>query len=467
MNNDIEGGLSEQYKKSLPAVRQALFLIIGILILSAVEGVILPSFAQADLFPELSSEALAKEEAEEDDFTLSGYTEVGKRSTAEDYEEEDTDDDYTYRNYHLKLEQKVSDRLSYDISSFVYDKDYKAADSLDNISKIFKTNWSYYLKKVKEESLKLDFKLQYKEKRYKNTPSSEYDQISAVPSLTFQKKDLYAIDLAIGLDNFDYLAEGQKDQFKVFTRVGGKRYLLDKKLMLTGSYKLENTEQKKIGRKRAKQEISGGFDYIFELPWIYKIITRASWGERDTKEEEGRDEDFDYEYWQYYTKTEHRISPKLKTGLKYQYFKKDYLTADLDHKGFYIQNSWNYEVLDDEKQRAGLDFAVEHKDAKYSLKSGNDYQKETLGVKATYQRKKNYKLQAALEQNFYDFNDSSLPAGQAGNDKKITYTKLSAEKLFLEGDLVLSLDLKYRCTDYEQKDDKEQEAVRIAFKYRF
>ena len=480
MNNDIERGFGGQYKK-------ALFLIIGILIL--------PSFAWADLFPDLSSEAFAKEEAEGesltagqagtsakgDDFTLSGYTEVGRSSTAEDYEEEDTDDDYTYRNYHLKLEQKVSDRLSYDISSFVYNKDYKTADSLDNISKVFKTNWSYYLKKVKpggsglasdsqsqkEKSLRLDFKVKYKEKRYNNTPANEYDELSAAPSLTFQKKDIYSINLSLGLDNFDYLAEGQKDQLKVFTRAGGKRYLLDKKLMLTGSYKLENTEQEKIGRKRTKQEILGGFDYILELPWIYKIVTRASWGERDTKEEEERDEDFDYEYWQYYTKTEHRLSPKLKTGLKYQYFEKDYLTADLDHKGFYVQNSWDYEVLDDEKQRVGLDFAVEHKDARYSLKSGNDYQKETLGVKATYQRKKNYKLQAVLEQNFYDFNDSGLPAGEEGNDKKRTYAKLSAEKLFLEGDLVLFLDLKYRCTDYERKDDKGQEAVRIAFKYRF
>jgi len=43
-------------------VKRAFFLIIGLLVL--------PSVARAD------------------DFTLSGYTEVGKRSTAEDYEEE-------------------------------------------------------------------------------------------------------------------------------------------------------------------------------------------------------------------------------------------------------------------------------------------------------------------------------------------------------------------------------------------
>ncbi len=97
-------------------VKKALFLIVGILVL--------PSLARAD------------------DFVLSGYTEVGKRSTSEDYEEEDTDDDYAYQNYHLKLEQEVSDRLSYDISSFIYKKDYKSRDSLDNISRLCKTNWS-------------------------------------------------------------------------------------------------------------------------------------------------------------------------------------------------------------------------------------------------------------------------------------------------------------------------------------
>ncbi|MEK6528378.1 MAG: hypothetical protein AABZ36_05815 [Nitrospirota bacterium] len=430
-------------------------LIIGILIL--------PSLVEADL----SAEASAKG----DDFTLSGYIEVGRKSTAEDYEEEDTDDDYTFQNYHLKLEQRVSDRLSYDISSFVYDKDYKAADSLDNISRIFKTNWSYYLKKLKEESLELDFSVKYKEKRYKNSPGNEYNEIRAVPSLIFKKKDLYTIDLALGIDNFDYLAEGQKNQFKIFTKIGGERYFLDKKLLLTSSYKIEQLEQEKADRKRTKHEVLGGFDYLFDIPWIYKIVTRVSWGQRDTKEEEERDEDYDYEYWRYFAKTEHRINPKLKTNLKYQYFKKDYLTADLDHRGFYIQNSWDYEVLDDEKQRIGFDLGLEHKDVKYNLKSGNDYQKETAEVKLSYKRKKNWQTSIGLEENFYDFSSPSGIPQNAGddstNDKKRSYAKISVEKLFLEGDLVLSLDLKYIYTDYEQKDDKEQEAVRIAFKYRF
>lgn len=415
-------------------MKQVIFIIIGILSL--------PSLGLAD------------------DFTLSGYAEIGKRSTAEDYEEEDTDDDYTYRNYHLKFKQKVSSRLNYDISSFFYNKDYKSRDSLDNISRIFKNGFSYYIRKLKEKSLKLDFRLKYKEKRYDNTPRNEYDQIRATPSLTFKKKELYTAKVSLGIDNFDYLEATEKDQLKIFGKIDGKRYFLEKKLMLTSSYKIETTGQKKINRERTKHDIRGGFDYIFDLSWIYKITTRASWGQRDTKEEEQRDEDFDYDYWLYYAKTEHKITPKLKTNLKYQYFKKDYVSADLDHRGFYIRNGWDYEILDDGKQKLWLDLGAEHKDVEYNLKSGNNYQKETLKVKINYKREKNWKVSTGLEENFYDFNNSN-------NDKIRYYAIVSGEKLFLDGDLVLSIDFKYRYTDYDKKNDSEQEAVRVAFKYKF
>ena len=155
-----------------------------------------------------------------------------------------------------------------------------------------------------------------------------------VPTLTFKKKDLYTVDLTAGIDNFDYLApEGGKISLRFLVRLG-RQIFPGKKLMLTSAYKIETLEQKITDRKRTKHEVLGGFDYLFDLPWVYKITTRAGWGQRDTKEDEERDEDYDYEYWRYYTKTEHRINPKLKTDLKYQYFKKDYISADLDHRVF-------------------------------------------------------------------------------------------------------------------------------------
>lgn len=458
----------------------------------------LPYMARAD------SSTLAEEESasvKAEDFVFSGYSEAGRRSQAEDFVEEDTDEDYSYQNYHLKFEraplqvhakgravassdllvtgQRVSQRLtpletlkrlenktrslsglSYDVSSFVYHKDYKTRDSLDNISRIFKAGLAYDLKRFEQELIRFDFKLKVRQKRYQNNPASEYDEIGAAPALTFEEKDNYRVDLTLGVDNFNYLAEGEKDQFKTLAGMGTKKHFLEKRLTMVSSYKIEQLEQKKANHKKTKQEAGGGFDYEFGLPWIHKHVSRLSWGQRDTKDEEERDEDIDFEYWQYYLKSEHRINPKLKTHLKYQYFAKDYINTDLDHWGFYIRNALDYELLDDQRQRLWLDFAVEHKEVKYNLKPGNDYQKETLEAKISYKRKKNWHSSIGLEDNFYDFSAKD-------NDKNRSYLKLSAEKLFQGGDLALSADFKYRFTDYAQKEDQEEGALRLGFKYRF
>ena len=417
----------------------------------------MPYMAWAD------SSALAEGEsasAKAEDFVFSGYSEAGRRSQAEDFAEEDTDEDYGYQNYHLKFEQRASERLSYDVSSFVYRKDYKARNSLDNISRIFKAGLAYDLKRFEQELIRFDFKLKSRQRRYKNSPASEYDEISAAPALTFEEKDNYRVDLTLGVDNFDYLAEGEKDQFKTSAGLGGRKHFLEKRLTLISSYRIERLDQEKANRKKTKQEVDGGFDYEFELPWIYQLVSRLSWGQRDTKDEEERDEDMDFEYWQYYVKSEHKINPKLKTHLKYQYFAKDYISADLDHRGFYFQNALDYEVLDSQRQRFWLDFSIAYKEVEYNLKPDNDYQKVSLQAKVSYKRKKNWQASLGLEDNFYDFSAQD-------NDKKRSYLKLSAEKLFQGGDLILSVDFKYRFTNYAKKEDQQEEALRLGFKYRF
>jgi hypothetical protein len=412
-------------------VKRAFILVIGLLLL--------PSLSSAE------------------DFILSGYTEAGKRSTADDYEDEDEANDYTYENYHLRLNHEISDRLLYDISSFIYNKDYSSKDSLDNISRILKGKWSYYIRKSKVESMRFVLRLKYKEKRYENSRTSEYNQIRAAPTLTFKKKDIYTVNVSAGIDNYDYIESGEKDQFKIFAGIGGTRYLMKKKLKFLTSYKIESLTQQKKDREKTKHDVMGGYDFIFDLPWVYKITTRANWGIRDTKEDDQRDEDHDYEYWRFYIRTVHRINPKLKTTLKYQY---DYVSTDLDHKAFYIRNVWDYKIFDDKIQRLRLALEGEYKDVDYSLKPENSYIKEIIEIKAIYRRKKNWKAVVALKGNFYDY-DGSL------KDENRYDIKVSGEKLFFNGDLLLLVDLKYKYTDYAQKSDKAQEAVRVAFRYKF
>lgn len=154
-----------------------------------------------------------------DNSALSGYFEAGRKSQSEDFEEEEEDREYTYHNYHLRFRNEPSDRTSYALSSFIYDKDYRSEDRLDNTSKILDTRGSYYINKIKNEYLRLDIKLKYREKRYRESPSSEYDQIMFSPGLIYNRKDYYSINLSAGVNNYDYLFSENNDQLKFFFRI--------------------------------------------------------------------------------------------------------------------------------------------------------------------------------------------------------------------------------------------------------
>ncbi len=395
-----------------------------------------------------------------DDFALTGYFEAGKKTQAEDFEEEDDDREYIYQNYHVRLSHRVSVRSRYELGSFIYNKDYKSRDSLDNISKIFFARGSHYLNKQKEESLKLDIKLRYKEKRFRNTPSSEFNQIMFVPKLSYERKDSYSVYISTGINNFDYINRDSSDQLKFFSKLGVKRYLLEKNLLLLTSYKFETTVHKRTDRHKDKSDFMFGSDYICDTPLIYKVTARAQFGQKDTKDDDERDEDFDYKYRQFYVKTDHRVKTNIKTDLKYQFFKKDYVTADLDHSGFYIRNRWKYILFDDPQELLSFQFAGKHKEVQYAIKSDNDFKKEILELQGTYRRKKNWITSASLQGNMYDYQDST-------RDKNRYYVRISFEKLFPKKRLRLSLYVKYKYTDNKQRNNTEEEAVRLAFKYTF
>ncbi|MEF9426120.1 MAG: hypothetical protein L0956_02720 [Candidatus Mariimomonas ferrooxydans] len=250
------------------------------------------------------------------------------------------------------------------------------------------------------------------------------------------------------------------DQFKFFSKVAAKRYLFEKRLVLASSYKLEITAHKRADRRKNKNDFMAGFDYRFNKPLIHKITARAKLGQRDTKDDDERDEDFDYRYREFYIKIESRITSKIRATSKYHYFRKDYLTADLDHSGFYILIIWRYTMLADETQGLYFNLISKHKEVDYTIKQGSNYKKETLEIKGNYRRKKKWKVSVSLQGSIYDLKDSA-------RDKNRYYSKISFDKLFPEKNLVLSLYFKYKYTDNRQANNTEAESVRLAFRYKF
>ena len=393
------------------------------------------------------------------DSEVQGYVETGERSTLEDFEEDLDDTDYSYFKYRMKFSQDATEQIGYRIAGYVYDKDYDEADSLDNVSRTFTGGMDWRVWEGENRSLTLDLDLLLRDKQYFNSPVYEYERVKAAPGIMYRAEGLYTLKLRAGLDRYEYEEAPEKDQFIPFAKAEGRRYLMDRALTLSGSYSIKAAREPEKGRERIHRDIRAGADYKFGLTGIYKAMARAGWGNRDTRHDEEIDEDYDYEYFYWYVKTVHKVSDTVKTGLKYRFYTKDYLTGSLDHTGFSLRNGWDLEALDTSAHRLWWSIDLEHRDVEYD-ETDSGYRKDTVEAAVNYKRKKNYKLKAGLQANLYDYEDPS-------RDKTRYYTVLSGEKYLKEGDLMLGIHVKLRFTEYEERNDDDKSAVRVEGRYAF
>lgn len=394
------------------------------------------------------------------DTVISGFTVTGFRSTVDDYEDEDEAHDYEYTNYGLRLKQKASDFVLYDVSSYLYNKDYREEDDLDNKSKILKGSVSYVLHESEDAPIHLGIRIKYREKRYDNEPSNDYNQFLVSPTVTFGKSSRTTLKFSTAFQNFNYLHAQEKDQIKLSAKIAGTHYPPHKRLKLVASYKIETQTEDHINREKTKHDIFGGFDYIFDHPALDKIMARVRWGQRDTKEDDIRDLDHDYEYRTLYIKTLHTINRNVKTDLKYYYFRKDYVSAELDHESISISNTWRYIIQNNAAERITVGLKATYKDMDYDLKPDNSYEKICIEIRTGYQKKKDWKTALSIKGDFYDYHDSD-------KDKNRYAVRMTGEKLFLHNAFTLSLTPTYRYTDYKHQDDDSHGSVKIAFSYTF
>jgi hypothetical protein len=393
------------------------------------------------------------------DFVLSGFVEAGSWFTTQDYEE-DLDEDFSYQYYHLKFEEKLSTKSKYSLSSFLYNKNYDSLDSLDNLSRTLNLLWSYDAGKSGAKTFGLDLALGYRGKRYQDNKASDYDKVYILPSAVFVLKDNLKLDFSLGVENFNYLAGKNKDEFKFLGRIGCERFFEKKQLRLGLGYKLENLSKSQPGRKKSKQDVSIGAVLNPKTFFLSGLALKITFGQRDTKDEEDRDQDYDYCYRSFLIRTKHKLKEKLSTDFEGEYFKKTYTSARLGYHFYRIANSWDYQILDNQRHRVSLEIGLEHKNVDYLGGQRSDYRKETFKTKLNFQTKKDWKLGVGAEENFYIYETPD-------KDKNRTYFVFSLEKSFLERRFLLQADFKVRFTDYKYQNDQEQKAARLGFEYRF
>ncbi len=379
--------------------------------------------------------------AQAEGLLFDGYIETGARSS-DSGDGSAIIDDYVYHGYHLGLNQKVNPVFEYRISGFYYDKKYQDFGDLNNTSKALNSSVTYLLKDTKTDSLKLDVDLKYRQKRYENSPDAEYNQLRLAPEIKYEVKDIYAVGLAAGINNFNYLH--REDENRIFGQISGKKYLLDKRLVLNSWFRIEDADEHQTLRSRIKTVINAGADYKARLVWLENIAGRIETGKGDTRDEDVEDTDLDYKYSQVNIRTEHKVLAEVETDLAWEYLQKEYLGSNLDFKSFSIANGWKYRFL-------SLDLG--HKEVDYEILSNGNYRRETVGVGARYSQRMDWNARAGIEGNYYRYENGV-------NDKNRYKVIIGGEKV-LTKQVRLGVELKWRLTDNEHKADERDAGIRI------
>lgn len=391
---------------------------------------------------------------------LLGSFEFGKRSAAEDFEEENDDAEYRYYNSRLKFRHHPKPNIRYDLGTSHTKKNYRAANALDNDSRIFNGGFSLQPADSGKYFSGLSLKAKYKEKRFDISPKNEFNQTRVTAKMIFMEEDRASFDLSGGINRYSYLSAEIRSENKIFGRIAVKKIFHQKKLRLSSAYRLDRTDQRKKDRKRVKHDVTGHFNYKFDVPWIRRLKTGVRWSHRDTKDEDIRDEDLDYQYWRVNGRTDHKINTRWTAHLKYIAFRKNYLTGDLDNRGNVFENGWRADVLKNARGHLWAVFDISYKSLNYPVRTNNDSIKRSAGVTLNYRRKEAWKISWHLEGSVYRFNKTS-------NDKERYLSQLSGETPLMNKNLILSTNIKYKHTARDTGTDTDQSSLGISANYTF
>jgi hypothetical protein len=390
------------------------------------------------------------------DYFLIGYIDAGKQYSFEDYKDLLLDDEYKYTNYNLKFEQKISPSFNYYVSSLFYSRNYISKNIYDNKGSVITTSLSF----DKNKFYKMAFDVKYKEKSVVNNSKNNYKQIKLDTRISRDVENQYSLKFTGGINNFDYVNISSGNIFNVLAKVDANKYFKGEDITLGGMYKIESADKKFADRKQVKQEVKGLFDYKLRKDYFYQFTSKFEYGRRDTKDDDEIDYDIDYTFKTYSLKTYHKINDDIKTNVKYENIKEDYINSELSCRRFLIGNTWSYDILNSDIKRIWMNISGEYRQKKYIKAIKNNYNTKQFACDANYKSRDNYKLYLSAEDNIYKHEDIS-------KNKNIYNFIAGIEKYLLNKDLTLCFEYKYKYIDYELKNNVGQNGSKISFDWKF
>ncbi len=390
--------------------------------------------------------------------TFLGETELGQRSVSE--ESDAQEDDLYLSKYSVGVDFKPTEKFRAEAKTAYWEKDYKTFNDLDNITRVYGVTSSYLLFRKESQALLFRFRANRREKRYPKQTALNFNQLTFQPTFLLEKRNDYSLSFGMGWNEYQYLTQGGKDQTVFYQETKVKKTLLEERLDLKSSYRVEVHEFERAGREKLKQEIEAGGTVQLYLLWLDSLGASGSFGKRDSKEIEGRDEDEDFSFWEYRLKSEHSLRDDLIGRLQFSSFENDFRTNRFDSNGWEVKSDFDYLWKEDPSFKWRFDFEGRYKNVGYPSNSNDDYCRVAAKLGSSYLKKRDWKAALGYETNFYRFNLNS-------QDRNRHLFFIEGGKWFREEEFYCALLVDYRFTDYFSESDLHSASATFSFRYRF
>jgi len=387
---------------------------------------------------------------------------TGKKSQTSGIEDRDVGGYFSYYKYGAVIKAEPTEDFYYRVSYEDYHKNFDAKrDSLDNRTNIYKTYFSIPLRKTDKTMLAINADYRLRTKRYKNSPSSEYDNNNASAGLEFDFNN-YSLELWGGIKDYDYLKSSSSDQLKSFLKITPKIDLFEKDLILSGYYKHDRVDQ--ADNKKDYTENSYSIRSILKLdtPILNKLNGHFDYGRNDTRDDEEDREDnlrFVYNLWDItgYLK----LHKPINTQLTYGQIDRKYLTSANSYTNWYIKDKTKIKIFKKDSLSLNMLIDYEHKESRYHENEALSYRKNTLLGGFNITERGNYSVKPSFKFTRYDYEPGST------SNQKAYKANISARKYLGSTDKALAAGYWYEWKDYKYRPDENRWSLNLSFKLQF
>lgn len=385
---------------------------------------------------------------------------TGEKSQTDNIEERDLSGNYKFYKYSITTKAKLKDSSRFSASYYNYQKNF-LNNKLD--ARINNYNGSFFIPLRENNVFTLSNKLNYEllTKRYKDNDTGEYDRNSIYNEIKLEYNNIYSIEAAAGLTDYEYIKYSAANLLKTFLKLAPEIKISDD-ITVSGYYKRLLADTPSNNKDYSEDTLSIRPVMKLACPYFYKIRTHFEQGRcdtRDTKEDREDSLRFKYKLWDitgYFKPHE-----KLKTELTYGQKNRDYIISLNDYNNWFINLENDYELIKNNHFGLHLITTGEHKETDFNRNNILSYIKNSYSMRLNIIQKEDWSVKPSLQITNYNY-----PSGSTSDQTSYQLSLPIIKYLRSEND-ILEAEYYYKWKDYQDKPNDEQWALNLSYNIKF